>query len=81
MRAIVRFLQDVSYAPQHRLYFLPLPHGHGEFRPILREPEVVLFLPWSPTTFVMTLLPAPPLAPFLGPDALPFVAAEVTFGR
>jgi hypothetical protein len=22
-------------APQHRLYFLPLPHGQGAFRPIL----------------------------------------------
>ena len=24
-----------SYLPQHCLYFLPLPHGHGSFLPIL----------------------------------------------
>src|SRR5690606_28456737 len=23
----------VTYLPQHFLYFLPLPHGHGSFRP------------------------------------------------
>ena len=29
-------VQCVAAPPQHRLYFLPEPHGHGSFRPTLR---------------------------------------------
>ena len=33
-RNIVRFaISVVVYRPQHCLYFLPLPHGHGSLRP------------------------------------------------
>ena len=30
------FLNSRFHAPQHFLYFLPLPHGHASLRPILR---------------------------------------------
>ena len=29
----IRFCQSLFYFPQHFLYFLPLPHGHGSFLP------------------------------------------------
>ena len=32
--------------PQQRLYFLPLPHGHGSFRPTARSP-LGLAIPWA----------------------------------
>jgi len=32
-RLIARFIPRPSQAPQHLLYFLPLMHGHGSFRP------------------------------------------------
>jgi hypothetical protein len=33
-----------THAPQHFLYFLPLPHGHGSFLPILGFVLLSLFL-------------------------------------
>ena len=37
-REIERLIQAIAHpdqAPQHFLYFLPLPHGHGSLRPTL----------------------------------------------
>jgi hypothetical protein len=35
---------NAPYVPWQRLYFLPLPHGHFSFRPILvRSPRTVRF--------------------------------------
>jgi hypothetical protein len=31
-RALIRAVYRLLQAPQHRLYFFPLPHGHGPFR-------------------------------------------------
>src|SRR4051812_7613093 len=28
-------IRHASFTPQHFLYFFPLPHGHGSFRPTL----------------------------------------------
>ena len=33
-------------APQHRLYFRPLLHGHGSLRPGLRAQSYVASVPW-----------------------------------
>jgi hypothetical protein len=31
-----------AVTPQHRLYFLPLPHGHGSFRPIFATKFIIV---------------------------------------
>jgi len=31
----LRCAPGMIHAPQHFLYFLPLPHGHGAFLPVL----------------------------------------------
>jgi hypothetical protein len=35
MSELMAAIEASANAPWHRLYFFPLPHGHGALRPIL----------------------------------------------
>lgn len=46
----------ISYFPQHFLYFSPLPHGHGSFRPTFLPFLTVVFLFGTPSPPVVSCI-------------------------
>lgn len=41
VRKKYNFISCYAFFPQHFLYFLPLPHGHGSFLPIFFSLRIV----------------------------------------
>src|SRR4029077_10197190 len=57
-----------AFAPWHFLYFRPLPHGHGSFRPTLGASRTIGLTTRAPAS------PSPPLA--CSPPAVAVAAAS-----
>src|SRR5437762_1195378 len=71
---MARWPQQMSkaYFPQHCLYFLPLPHGHGSFRPTLGPVRTGLAFSCAAAaaaslTTSLGLVPGPPVEPVVVP--------------
>src|SRR3954463_5384750 len=64
-------MHQAAFAPQHFLYFFPLPHGHGSLRPTFSASR----------TIVLVTAPASPSSPPCAAAAAPVASSPAPTAR